>query len=142
MNRHEAMRQTIQSDNLRRLGLTYDDAQQLRRISLTLQHWGERCCNEDIQTRDDGSAWVTYHGANCASGCTSYRIPNREAGALRRLDAIMKPHARRLTYYHQTDPHGAALYIVERKRLAEYTERNPTHAGLDCCYGSVGMAVY
>ena len=141
MTRREAMRQTMMFDNLRRIGFTQDEAAQLLRISLTLHHWAERCCNEDIETCDDGSVWVTPHDG-VGSG-KPYRIPNREAGALRRLAAILKPHTRRLTYYHQTDPRGAALYIVEKSRLQAYNAHcNPPEPALDCCYSSVGLAVY
>lgn len=137
MTRREAMRQTIMFDRLRSMGFTQDEAEQLRRISLTLSHWAERECNEDIEQRDDGSAWLRpqYDGAK------PYRIPNREAGALRRLAAIMAAHPT-LTYYHQTDPRGAALYIIERKRLREYSRGKDKPTPLDCCYSSIGLAVY
>ena len=141
MTRREAMRQTMMFDNLRRIGFTQDEAAQLLRISLTLHHWAERCCNEDIETCDDGSAWVTPH-YGVGSG-KPYRIQNREVGAFRRLAAILKPHTRRLTYYYQTDPRGAALYIIPLAKLREYAKR-PGYpvCTIDCCYSSVGLAVY
>jgi hypothetical protein len=148
MNRREAERLTRQNDHLRSLGFTTDECDQLRRISRTLSNWAERCCNEDIETRDDGSAWLTNRDMMGAP-CKPYRIANREAGALRRLEAILKPHARRLTYYHQTDPRGVALYLVERKRLrpvlAEYKTRQPTwdeYTVLNSTYNQVGFPVY
>jgi hypothetical protein len=137
MTKREAMRRTMMNDNLRRLGFTADECEQLRRISLTLRHWGERCCNEDIETRNDGSAWLTPHYG--VGPGKPYRVPNREAGALRRLDRIFAPHVGRLTYCHQTDPRGAALYVVERARM---DSRGITDANLDSHYISVGMAVY
>ena len=147
MHRREAMRQTMMFDNLRRLGFTQYETEQLRRISLTLSHWAERECNEDIETRDDGSAWVTDHSP-FSTGKT-YRIPNREAGALRRLAAILRPHARKLTCYHQQDPRGAALYIISKARMREYAKRYTVPMSdsgrkfdLDCCYSQIGIAVY
>ena len=134
MTRREAMRLTMQEDNLRRLGFTTAEARQLRRISLTLSHWAERRCSEDIEEREDGSAWITYHGP-CVGGGRAYRIPNRCAGALRRLDAIFASRSLRLAYYHQTDPRGVALYVVPLARL------RATGAEIDCCYASVGIAV-
>ena len=139
MTRKEAVRQEDQASALMALGFTRDESETLRRISITLQHWGERECNEDIETRDDGSAWLTVHGM---SKNYSYRIPNREAGALRRLSAILKPHSRRLTYYHQGDPRGAALYIVRRADWRRFAKRHGSPVSLDCCYNSVGLAVY
>ena len=151
MTKQEAMRRTMMNDNLRRLGFTSDECDQLRRISLTLQHWGERECNEDIETRADGTAWVTPHYGITGPG-RAYQIPNREAGALCRLAAIMKSRARKLTYYHQTDPRGAALYIIERKRYNDFKAQHLARkgaqsdsgdrCGLDICYSSIGIAVY
>ena len=41
----------------------------------------------------------------------AWRIPDRETGARKRLDAIMAKHTP-LSAYVQTDPRGAALYIL------------------------------
>lgn len=112
MTRKEAEHREWMYRALMAYGLTRDDCEQLRRISLQLHSWDERCCNEDIEETDDGKAWLTVHGIR---GNHRFRIPNREAGALRRLAAIMAPHKRRLVAFHQSDPRGAALYIVRRK---------------------------
>lgn len=142
MTKKEALRQTMMFYRLECLGFTQDEAEQLRRISLTLSHWAVRRCNEDIEERDDGSAWLTWSHYAAGGRAHRTRIPNRGAGALRRLAAIMEHHKRRLTYYHQTDPRGAALYLVERKRLQEYNRGKTEPTPLDCCYSSVGIAVY
>jgi hypothetical protein len=159
MTRREAMRQSMMFDRLRSLGFTQDEAEQLRRISLTLSHWAERECNEDIrrgflrdgkvvdcsneqECREQGKTrrtWLVWTKHDGSEG--HYTIPDRESGALRRLRAIMANHPN-LTYYHQTDPRGAALYIVVRKRLQEYNRGKDKPTPLDCCYSSIGLAVY
>jgi len=139
MTRKEAERQNHQAETLMRLGLSRDEAEQLRRISRTLSSWGERECNEDIETDEQGRAWLTIHGAFHGH---RYRIPNREAGALRRLAAILKPHSRRLTYYHQTDPRGAALYIIPRKRIRLYAQMHGGKCDLSSNYNLLGYSVW
>jgi hypothetical protein len=156
MTKQEAMHRVNMNNALMSLGFSSDECDQLRRISLTLSHWAERECNEDIETRDDGSAWLTPRSWRTAEVLgKAYRIPNREAGALRRLGGIMASRKRTVTYYHQTDPRGAALYIVPLSRLRDYLKRTQldTRLGrdgkrasmwtvLDSCYSSVGIAVY
>jgi hypothetical protein len=58
---------------------------------------------------------VTYPHAG-----KSYRrpIPDRERGALKRLAVVMARHPE-LVSYHQTDPRGAALYVVRRSDLGD-----------------------
>lgn len=103
---------------LEEVGFSYDEAQQLRRIEMTLQHWSEEECNGTIQ-RDgdngDGKPCRYYerqNGEHFRGGI----IPDREAGALKRLAKIMegKPE---LVSYHQGDPRGCALYIVKKADL-------------------------
>lgn len=49
MTRREAERLTHQADTLRALGFTYDEAEALRRISMTLHRWYEHECNGNIE---------------------------------------------------------------------------------------------
>jgi hypothetical protein len=125
MNRKEADRLARQESNLMSLGFTLEEARQLRRISIALRHWAERESNENIVTNIDGTAWIN-----------GYRIPNREAGAIRRLKSILNPVAHRLTYYHQTDPRGCALYIVRHSKLRDARKT------LDDCHSQIGLSVY
>ena len=60
-------------------------------------------------------------------------VADREAGALRRLAAIMAPRKRRLIAYHQGDPRGCALYIVRRRDI-------PAGASVESFYNR-GVAV-
>jgi hypothetical protein len=60
-------------------------------------------------------------------------VADKEAGALRRLASIMLRYPGLLAY-HQTDPRGAALYILQPSDV-------PAGIPLDCCY-SRGIAVW
>jgi len=115
-------------------GLTLDECNALRRCSLTLHRWAERECG-------DGSDWAierdeatnkpfnVYHGEGKPH---RYAIPDRETGALKRAKAIAAAHG--LTVYHQTDPRGAALYVIRPGDV-------PEGADVDGYY-SRGIAVY
>lgn len=118
MTRNEAMRQTHQIDTLQGLGFTRTEAEALRRISLTLRRWAEHECNGAIQrdgdTGDGKPFWhSTFDGRKIAPA------PDRERGALRRLEALIKSvnvaragKVPPLTSYVQGDPRGCALYII------------------------------
>jgi hypothetical protein len=142
MTRKEAMRQTMQRDNLRSLGFTYGEAEKLRRISMTLHRWHEMECGTDggCIERDEATGkafWLTVHG-------TRYQIADRETGARKRLAAILEAandrRARRdtdrqpLASYIQTDPRGAALYILRPGDVPEGKEPES--------YYSRGLCVY
>lgn len=121
MTRKEAERLTRQSDVLQSLGFTSDEADALRRISMTLRRWHELECGTDtgcIERDEKTGKPVWYHASIGKAG--RYPIADHETGAKRRLSDIL---ARRngssramlkasLTAYIQTDPRGAALYIL------------------------------
>ena len=135
MTRKEAERQTRQADQLRALGFTAGEAEELRRISMTLQRWHAGECGTDraclVRGRwdrekaefvyaDDGRPyWELASG----SGRARYQVtPDRERGARKRLMAILNARnvrigsltdpTTRVDAYLQTDPRGAALYIL------------------------------
>lgn len=115
MTRKEALRQTRQADTLCALGFTRSEA--LRRISLTLHRWHEHECDGVIQRDgDDGEGRPFWPSAY--DGRRIGPAPDRERGALKRLVAIVERRNSEpadrvpLTYYVQTDPRGAALYIL------------------------------
>lgn len=95
-------------------GISRDDIEALRRIEMTLHRWAERECDSEVEVDEAGKAWRVWYNVP-TSGANRCRasIPNREAGALRRLSAIMAryPHLRA---YHQTDPRGCALHIYRK----------------------------
>ena len=98
-------------------GLTYGDAIALRRISLTLHRWHEHECNGVIQ-RDGERGDGTPYWHSSFDGRKISRAPDRERGALKRLEQIMAryPH---LKSYVQGDPRGCALYLLRPNDVPE-----------------------
>jgi len=95
---------------LQAIGIAYDDAEALRRISMTLHRWHELECGDGngCIERDEttGKAcWLNSHSMRRSP------IPDREKGALKRLAAIMTRYPE-LDSYVQGDPRGSALYIL------------------------------
>lgn len=96
-------------------GLSIPDATDLVRAGRTLHRWAELECGT-------GNAYVSQHIERDETtgkprlvisprvGKTYSRpIPDREAGALKRIKAICARLG--LHYHHQTDPRGCALYV-------------------------------
>jgi len=119
MTRKDAMRQTQQENVLMALGFTQGEAEQLRRISMTLHRWHELECNGDVQ-RDENTGQTFYQYGGGAGPFQTVKCADRETGALNRLRAIVqRVNAWRfanqegaLQSYVQGDPRGAALYIL------------------------------
>ena len=147
MTRTEAMRLTRQQDTLLSLGFTVTEAESLRRISMTLRRWFERECGDGYGCVErDEDTGRTY----TRSAMTGKRWPCRdmETGARRRLAAILVARnnrqnaigatyqhaAGRLSAYVQTDPRGAALYILRPGDIPEGCE--------PMAYYSRGICVY
>lgn len=112
MTRKEARNTEEMLQRLTSLGIARDDAETLRRISMTLHRWFELECNGDIE-RDEVSGkpywyWTDYQGNR--KPCNE-PTPDREAGAKRRLAKLMARYPA-LQVYIQTDPRGCALYIL------------------------------
>ena len=140
MTRKEAIRQTIQADNLRALGFTCGEAEKLRRISMTLHRWHEMECGTDNGCIERDEATGKTFWLNAMTG-RRFPTPDRETGARKRLAAILAtrnarticpPHS--LTAYVQTDPRGAALYILRPGDVPEGKEPES--------YYSRGLCVY
>lgn len=137
MTRKEAERQTHQMDTLMALGFTRDEAEQLRRISMTLRRWFELECGDSRgqlswaieRDEETGIPYMVSHyypHKGRPTETTRTRIADRETGARKRLAAIVAACNERrrlagdttwsnpalLTTYVQTDPRGAALYIL------------------------------
>lgn len=104
----------------RGISLSFEDANTLRRAELTLQRWAELECGDGNdwgswaieRDEDTGVPYMVRHHYTHGKGkdwVSRTRIPDREAGALRRIKAICDAHG--LHYYHQSDPRGCALYI-------------------------------
>ena len=141
MNRKEATRQTHQQDTLRSLGFTNEEADKLRRISMTLQRWHELECGVDggCVERDPDSG-LTYWRSEYTGKLS--RFADRETGALKRLQGIV--HARNirqpkaedplLSFYVQTDPRGAALYILRPQDIPEGKDVSAYYSRGICVY--------
>ncbi len=120
MTKKEAIRQNEQESALCTLGFTPAEAESLRRISLTLHRWSEHECNGTIERDEDRGNKPYWSNLNTGEHYVC-RVPDREAGALRRLEKIVARRNREvvapfagseLTYYVQGDPRGGTLYIL------------------------------
>lgn len=136
-----------------RLGFTFEEFHQLRRISMTLHRWHELECGtgdnratrsvERDEATDKPFIRVQYATAKGWQD-RRYPIPDRERGALKRLEVIISARNQRkrmpnhedkhrVLPYVQGDPRGAALYLVTAEQL---------HGdSIDSCY-SRGIAIY
>jgi len=143
-------------NRLQELGFTFEEAQTLRRIEMTLHRWAELECGDG----NDHASWsierdeTTGKPYRCVYPHTGkmYRtaVADREKGALKRLQAILAAVNKRreeiarasgervsiyqpVFAYHQTDPRGCALYIVPGSAI-------PQGVKLNSCYTN-GVAV-
>lgn len=132
MTKREAERRARLYETLQSLGFTEAEADTMRRISNTLQNWHSKECGDDWGSieRDETTGKAYYITAEYRR---RYPIPDRETGARKRLAAIMasRPH---LSTYIQTDPRGAALYILRPSDIPE--GKDPA------AYYSRGICVY
>jgi len=131
MTKRESIRQHTQEQTLRALGFTSTEAEALRRISMTLHRWAEHECNGTIE-RDENRADRPYWSNPNTGRHFVAPVADREAGAMKRLQAIFARHS--LTYYVQGDPRGVALYVIRPGDV-------PDGADVESCY-SRGIAIY
>jgi hypothetical protein len=102
------------------LGLGYYEANQLRRISMTLKRWFElECgcsnnhCSWAIERNEvTEKPYFVRHFYDMPKA-DRQPIPDREKGARKRLAKLMEQFPD-LTYYIQTDPRGCALYVLKK----------------------------
>ncbi len=120
------------------LGFSFDEANTIRRIEMTLQRWAELECGDG----NDYASWSIerdeetgkpYFVTHPHSG-KSYRrkVADREAGALRRLQQIMARHDG-LWFYHQSDPRGCAVYIGRKSDVEGMDLSSVYTRGLAAC---------
>jgi hypothetical protein len=129
MTKTEHARRAKLAATLAALGFTDTQADQLRRISMTLSRWYELECGDASGfIKRDPTTDRPYKVWDDGKKLRRYPVADREKGALKRLAAIMRtvnerrfvgddasilqPHCDDLTAYIQTDPRGAALYIL------------------------------
>jgi hypothetical protein len=135
MTKRQAQRYACLCDALWSHGLKQEEIDTLLRCQKTLHTWAEHECNGDIE-RDEttGKTYRVYGQDIPDAKIRRYRTPDRETGALKRIAAILAPHAPKqytaetcpgrpcgadcdhansgLTFYYQTDPRGCCLYIL------------------------------
>ena len=99
----------------KRLDLAAIDVEALIKCERTLHRWAEQECGDGNDytswaiERDEvtGKPFRVVYPHTGQSHRTA--IPDREAGALKRVAAICKEHG--LYFFHQSDPRGCALYV-------------------------------
>lgn len=140
MTKKELERRARLTATLTGLGFTDSEVESLRRISNTLRRWYELECGTDagaIERDENGNVLFRSPSGR------SWRVADRETGALKRLGAIVTARNKRFTvkdnvpmlfHYVQTDPRGAALYILRPQDVM-------AGVGPECFY-SRGICVY
>lgn len=102
-------------------GFSYDDANKIRLIEKTLHRWAEAECNGEIERNEQTQKPVRV--IEWESGRKTYPTADRETGAIKRLEKILTQYPE-WTYYHQTDPRGAALYMIRKADVVQPLESN------------------
>ena len=118
---------------LQNAGFSYNEAEALRRIEMTLSRLAEHECNGNIQRDEETGKPRWYYETHNGDIIKGSLAPDRERGALKRLAQIMTNHQDYIAY-NQGDPRGCALYIVPKTELAR------TGLPVDAIYSS-GIAV-
>jgi hypothetical protein len=137
MTRKEAERLAKQAATLQALGFTSEEAEQLRRISMTLHRWyelecgdGNGCIERDETTGKPYFLYASQHGYVSDGHRRSY-IADRETGAKRRLAAILKARNERYTEIPASDPRGPAHVRLDANgALSAYIQTDPRGAAL------------
>lgn len=102
------------------LGFTADECETLLKAERALQRWAEAECGTGTDTRSEmierdeatGKPFrrvqYSYNGQWREN---RYPVRDMEAAALRRVAAIAAAHPG-ISFYHQGDPRGCALYLI------------------------------
>lgn len=144
MTKKEWEQREWQNKALASLGITPEDTEALRRISNTLRRWFELECGTDAGfierngENGDGKPFLVRDVFTVNAGgrsCHQRRIsiPDREAGARKRLAVIMAKYPT-LTPYIQSDPRGASLYILRPGDVPEGGEVDSYYTKGICVY--------
>lgn len=133
--KNEWMRRQHLQNALTGLGFTVEEVGKLRRISSTLRLWFERECGIDngaIERDETGKPFFRHTSGRC------WPLADLETGARKRLAAIMAARNGReavpLATYIQTDPRGAALYILRPGDVPEGESANAYYSRGVCVY--------
>jgi hypothetical protein len=127
MNKREKLEMQWMLDRLQGAGISSEDLQPLRRISMTLRRWFELECGtgtsyvtksvERDEVTDKPFERIQYMSTH---GWVDKRHPiaDREKGAIKRLDVFRAKYPQ-LVFYVQGDPRGCALYAVPVASIRE-----------------------
>jgi hypothetical protein len=120
MRTTKRQRQARFFDMMTRTGFTTDETRALLKAERALQRWSEAECGTGTDThtvsieRDETTGKpfrrVQFHRAGQWKE-NRYPVRDMEAAALRRVAAIAEAHPG-LSFYHQGDPRGCALYVL------------------------------
>jgi hypothetical protein len=116
-----------------KLDIPIEDTATLRRASGVLQRWGEDMCNGYVQrlgpdgTEGPPERVIRWRDAASVWRESRHPIPDREAGALRRIAETCDRLG--LYWFHQPDPRGCALYVGR----VPLTDDNYTSEGIPVC---------
>lgn len=133
MTKTEAMRITHLTAALGELGFTCDQISALRRASNTLRRWYEAECDGEIQRDEESDLPYRY---STVSHKRRYKVADREKGARARIAAIVAttPAHKVEGFYIQSDPRGAALYILRPDDVPEGKEADAYYSRGICVY--------
>lgn len=84
----------------------------LRRAALTLRRWHELECGTEygnIEQDEKTGKWKLHRYNQYTNKDMSWPIPDREKGALKRIEAVCKDAG--IYFYIQGDPRGCPLYV-------------------------------
>lgn len=135
MKTTKAQKRAWYFDAMQRAGFSCSEADTLRRCELTIHRWNERECGDGSDwaiERDEatGKPFNVYHGAGPAR---QYAIADRETGALKRAQAIVRAH-RGWLLYNQGDCRGCSLWIVRKSDVPTGEDIGAYYTrGIGCC---------
>lgn len=130
------MRKSEVLANLVSAGITREDATRLREIAMELHRWFELECGTSagiIQQDETTGVWTRHDMTSRGYSEHGYEIQDREVKSKAKLLIIMARYPA-LRYYIQSDPRGAALYILRPGDIPPGENAN--------AYYTRGIAVY
>jgi hypothetical protein len=137
MNKRQAENYVRLCGSLAKHGLTETETRQLLRAERTITRWADAECGDSDNNghtsieRDEATGKPVFWSCRYVRdsrgqviGEKNTRVPlvDKETNALNRVKAICDRHG--LTFYHQQDCRGCALYIIRPASLPVYRRRN------------------
>lgn len=139
MTKREIETRMWQDRALTGLGFTPDEIIALRRISNTLRRWYTLECGTQndygisFSIERDPETGKPYMVSRLRDRVNRWPIADRERGAEKRLVKIMANH-KKLVHFLQTDPRGAALYILRKDQIKPGESVNSIYTRGVCVY--------